>query len=315
MSLQALESVLQVLIAGAMIGCIYGLMCIGLGMIFGVMRIINFAQGEFLMLGMYAAAYTSIFLGRDLLGPWTPFIAILIACPLLFLFGALIYRVSLAGVSEDRDLSEDTRHSAQLIVTLGLALVIQNCALIVFGSTPLSASTSFSTSAWIVGPLFGDDVMLFINRSRGIAAIYALVAVVLVFVVVNRTKLGKSVRAAADNADAARYCGINVRWIYLVTFGIGTAVTALAGGLSATNYPFQPYVGAEFVVIMYAGVVLGGMGSIAGAFWGGLTIGMLQQVSTLVLPQQLQNFTIFAVFILVLLIRPEGLFGRTSERP
>ncbi len=108
--------------------------------------------------------------------------------------------------------------------------------------------------------------------------------------------------------------GIDVDRAHRIAFGIGTGVTAIAGGLIATYHPFQPYVGFEFVIIMYAGVVLGGMGSILGAFWGGMTIGLVQQLSTLVLPIQLQNAAIFAVFLVIVLLRPQGLFGRLSER-
>ena len=314
MSAQTLENILQIFVAGAMIGCIYGLMCIGLAMIFGVMRIINFAQGDFLMLGMYGTLYVGLALGVNFAGPWTPFVSVLLVCPLLFALGLVTYRLTLSRVSENRHLSEERRHSAQLIITLGLALIIQNAGLIAFGSLPQTAKTAFSNSAWSIGPLLGDDVLIFVNKARAIASVFALLCVCLLFFIVTHTRLGKSVRAAADDADAARYCGINVRTIYQITFGLGAAVTALAGGLAASYYPFHPYVGVEFVIIMYAGVVLGGMGSIAGAFWGGFTIGLVQQMSTLVLPQQLQNFTIFVVFVLILLVRPQGLFGRLSER-
>ena len=108
--------------------------------------------------------------------------------------------------------------------------------------------------------------------------------------------------------------GIDVDGAYRIAFGIGIGITAIAGGLVATYNPFQPYIGLDFVIIMYAGVVLGGMGSILGAFWGGMTIGLVQQLSTLVLPTQLQNAAIFVVFLLIVLLRPQGLFGRATER-
>jgi branched-chain amino acid transport system permease protein len=108
--------------------------------------------------------------------------------------------------------------------------------------------------------------------------------------------------------------GIRVTRAHRLAFALGAGISAIAGGLVATYYPFQPYVGLEFIIVMYAGVVLGGMGSVIGAFWGGLTIGLVQQLSTLVLPQQLQNATIFVVFLLIILLRPQGLFGRNVER-
>ena len=130
----------------------------------------------------------------------------------------------------------------------------------------------------------------------------------------SRARLGKALRAAADNPEAATYMGIDVDRAHRIAFGIGTGITGIAGGLVATYYPFQPYVGLEFVIIMYAGVVLGGLGSILGAFWGGMTIGLVQQLSTLVLPIQLQNTAIFVVFLAIVLFRPQGLFGRSAER-
>jgi branched-chain amino acid transport system permease protein len=108
--------------------------------------------------------------------------------------------------------------------------------------------------------------------------------------------------------------GIDVDRAYRIAFGLGIGITAIAGGLVATYNPFQPYIGFDFVIIMYAGVVLGGMGSILGAFWGGMTIGLVQQLSTLVLPTQLQNAAIFVVFLLIVMVRPQGLFGRATER-
>jgi branched-chain amino acid transport system permease protein len=131
---------------------------------------------------------------------------------------------------------------------------------------------------------------------------------------INRSRHGKMLRAAADNAQAATYMGIRVTGAHRLAFALGAGISAIAGGLVATYYPFQPYVGLEFIIVMYAGVVLGGMGSVMGAFWGGMTIGLVQQLSTLVLPQQLQNATIFVVFLLIILLRPQGLFGRNVER-
>ena len=131
---------------------------------------------------------------------------------------------------------------------------------------------------------------------------------------IGRSRLGKSLRAAADNPEAATYMGIDVDHAHRIAFALGVGVTAIAGGLLATNYPFHPYVGLEYVIIMYAGVVLGGLGSIIGPFWGGMTIGLVQQLSTLVLPTQLQNTAIFVVFLLIVFFMPQGFFGRVVER-
>ena len=207
---------------------------------------------------------------------------------------------------------EGEGHYAQLILTLGIALVLQNGGLIVFGSVLASLRTPLSSSAWELGPFF--DMSVFVNKARGVDAIVSLVTMILLTLLITRSRLGKSLRAAADNPTAAIYMGIDVDRAHRLAFALGIGITAIAGGLVATNNPFQPYVGLDFVIVMYAGVVLGGIGSIIGAFWGGMTIGLVQQMSTLVLPTQLQNTAIFVVFLLIIFFRPQGFFGAQVER-
>jgi branched-chain amino acid transport system permease protein len=210
--------------------------------------------------------------------------------------------------------TEGEGHYAQLILTLGVALVLQNGGLILFGSTPQSVRTPLSARAWEIPLLYDANASLFLNKARAVAGVVSVVVAAALYWLINRSRLGKTLRAAADNASAAIYMGIDVDRAYRIAFGIGIGITAIAGGLVATYNPFQPYIGLDFVIIMYAGVVLGGMGSILGAFWGGMTIGLVQQLSTLVLPTQLQNAAIFVVFLLIVLVRPQGLFGRATER-
>lgn len=316
-SLLFIETVAQALVAGILVGCIYALMCVGLGLIFGVMRVINFAQGEFLMLGMYITMYA--FGGLQLMELFGPFIgtviAALIAGVVLFLAGVLLHRFLLSKVTGTKVAgSTSDGHFPQLIVTLGLALIFSNAGLIVFGSAPQTIRTPLSASAWEVGPMVGDELSLFINKARFVAGVVSILLAIALYLFVTKARIGKTLRAAADNPDAATYMGVRVDRAYSIAFGLGCAITGVAGGLLASYYPFQPYVGVEFVTVMYAGVVLGGLGSIAGAFWGGLTIGLIQQLSTLVLPLQLQNAAIFIVFLLIILLRPQGLFGRNVER-
>ncbi|HXP73819.1 MAG TPA: branched-chain amino acid ABC transporter permease [Stellaceae bacterium] len=312
-----LEIFLQALVAGLLVGAIYGLMCVGLGIIFGVMRVINFAQGDFLMLGMYFTLYVvGGVAALPLLGSAAaPFITAVLAGPALYVGGYLLHRFLISRVTGTRVAGiEGEGHYAQLILTLGVALIIENGGLIVFGSTPQSVRTPLAARAWEIPLLYNDTATIFLNQARIIAALVSLVVGAALYWLINRSRLGKTLRAAADNPRAATYMGIEVDRAHRIAFGIGTGVTAIAGGLVGTFNPFQPYVGLDFVIIMYAGVVLGGMGSILGAFWGGMTIGLVQQLSTLVLPVQLQNAAIFAVFLLVVLIRPQGFFGRATER-
>jgi branched-chain amino acid transport system permease protein len=316
MTPQLLENFLQALFAGLTVGSIYGLMCVGLALIFGVMRVINFAQGEFMMLGMYAAFYFFTAFGvQAALGPTVgPYVAAILAGPLLFGVGYIIHKALIGRVSGTRAQVEGEGHYAQLILTLGISLIIQSVGLIAFGSILVSVRTPLSSSAWELGPMWGDLVSIFINKSRGIAALISIAVIAALALMIGRSRLGKSLRAAADNPEAATYMGIDVDRAHSVAFALGVGVTAVAGGLLATNYPFHPYVGLEYVIIMYAGVVLGGLGSIIGPFWGGMTIGLVQQLSTLVLPTQLQNTAIFIVFLLIVFFMPQGFFGRVTER-
>ncbi len=310
------ENLLNALATGILIGCIYGLMCVGLGLIFGIMRVVNFAQGELLMLGMYVAFY--LFTGWGLLaalGPYAgPVLAAIIAGPVVFAVGILLHRFIISRVSGLRSQhTADEGHSGQLIVTLGLSLVLQNGGLILFGSSPRSVRTPLSSSAWSLDTGIFDSVVFF-NKARLVSAAVAVIVAIALYILLERTRMGRALRAAADNPRAATFAGVDVNRAHRIAFGLGSAVTAIAGGLMATFLSFSPFVGVDFVIIMYSGVVLGGMGSILGAFWGGLTVGFVQQFSALILPPQLQNAAIFVVFLLIVILRPQGLFGRSAER-
>jgi branched-chain amino acid transport system permease protein len=269
------------------------------------------------MLGMYGTLYAFTWLALGaLLGPYVgPVVGAVLAGIAVYFFGILLHRYLLVRVTGIRVAgSEGEGHYPQLILTLGLSLIIANSGLIFFGSTPSNIRTPLSATAWELGPMVGDYVSVFLNKARSVAFLVSVAVAIGLFLFIGRTTIGKMLRAAADNPEAATYMGIDVERAHRIAFGLGCAITAVAGGLVATYYPFQPYVGLDFVIIMYAGVVLGGMGSIGGAFWGGFTIGLVQQLSTLVLPLQLQNTAIFVVFLLIMMLRPEGLFGRNVER-
>ena len=312
-----LENLLQRLVTGVLVGSIYGLLCTGLGMIFGVIRVINFAQGEFMMLGMYATMTVGGMLAAMLgVGPAVgAYAAIIVAAALLAVAGWALQRYVISRVSGARVVGSDNEgHFAQLILTLGLSLVLSNMALILFGSSARTVQSPLASSSWTIGPFTPDAITVFVNQARAIGCVAAIFASLGLYLFVQKTRAGTSMRAAADNPTAATLVGIDVDKSYARAFAIGSAATALAGGLIAMYYPFHPYIGFEFVIIMYAGVVLGGMGSMLGAFWGGFTMGLVQQLSTYFLPFQLQNATIFLLFLAVVLLRPQGLFGRSAER-
>ena len=297
--------VLQSLAAGLLVGGIYGLMCVGLGIIFGIMRVVNFAHGDFMMLGMYVAYYLVTGFGvLAFLGPYAaPIVGAVLAGPVVFVIGTLLHRTLIARVTGARVVSAEAEgHYAQIILTLGIALVLANGGLILFGSQPVSVQTPLSR--W--NPLARDR-----QRSCSIRRAPSASR--------SRSPSPWALRVPDAHAVWAGRCVPPpiIRSPRPMSASTWTAPTArlrarrghYGGGRRARSPPtqsFQPYVGFDFVIIMYAGVVLGGMGSILGAFWGGLTIGVVQQLSTLVLPYQLQNAAIFVVFLLIIF------FGRRA---
>jgi branched-chain amino acid transport system permease protein len=269
-------------------------MSIGLGLIFGVMRVVNFAQGDFMMLGMYLTYFYAVS------GHVDPLLGAVLTLPPFFLLGVLVHRLVLGRVTGG---DPGRQHDAQLIVTLGLSLVITNATTMILTPTPRGIRTAYATQAFAVGPVL-------LNQARTYAFGMALMLAAAVYLFLTRTDLGKALRAAADDPEAAGYQAIDVRAMHALAFGTGIALVAAAGGLLATYYPIEPNVAVNFIVIMFVAVVLGGLGSIPGAFVGGLVIGLVQSLTLLVLPFQLQNTGVFIAFLLVLYLRPQGLFGR-----
>jgi branched-chain amino acid transport system permease protein len=285
----------QYVVTGLLVGGVYALMSIGLALIFGVMRVVNFAQGDFMMLGMYLTWFLAVGYGVDpLLG------AVVVLLP-FFGLGLLVHRVLLVRVTGGGE--PQRLMDAQLILTLGLSLIITNATTMVFTPMPRGIQTTYATQAFAAGPIL-------INQARAYAFAMALLLAVAVYLFLTRSDLGKALRAAADEPEAAGYQGIDVRRMHGLAFGIGIALVVAAGGLLATYYPIEPTVAVNFIVLMFVAVVLGGLGSIPGAFAGGLIIGLVQSVTVLVLPLQLQNAGVFIAFLLVLYLRPQGLFGQ-----
>jgi branched-chain amino acid transport system permease protein len=284
----------QYVVTGLLVGGVYALMSIGLALIFGVMRVVNFAQGDFMMLGMYLTYYFAVGHAID------PLLGALIALPPFFLLGLVLHRVLLVHVTGRGGQRE---MDAQLILTLGLSLIITNAVTMILSPTPRGIRTAYATQAFAVGPIL-------VNQARTYAFGMAILLALGVYLLLTRTDLGKALRAAADDPQAAGYQGIDVKRMHGIAFGIGIALVAAAGGLLATYYPIEPNVAVNFIVLMFVAVVLGGLGSIPGAFVGGIVIGLVQNLTLLVLPFQLQNTGVFIAFLLVLYLRPQGLFGQ-----
>ena len=290
-----LGDLLQYVVTGFLVGGVYALMSIGLALIFGVMRVVNFAQGDFMMLGMYLTYWFAVAHGVD------PLLGALLTIPPFFVLGLVVHRALLVRVTGGGDPQRE--QDAQLILTLGLSLVITNAVTMILSPMPRGIKTAYATQAFVVGPVL-------LNQARSYAFLMALALAVVVYLFLTRTDLGRALRAAADDPEAAGYQGIDVRTMHGVAFGVGIALVAAAGGLLATYHPIEPNVAVNFIVLMFVAVVLGGLGSIPGAFVGGIAIGLVQSLTLLVLPFQLQNVGVFVAFLLVLYLRPQGLFGR-----
>jgi branched-chain amino acid transport system permease protein len=286
---------LQYVVTGLLVGGVYALMSIGLALIFGVMRVVNFAQGDFMMLGMYLTYYLAVS------GAVDPLLGALLTIPPFFLLGLVVHRLLLAHVTGGGD--PQRQMDAQLILTLGLSLVITNLTTMVLTPMPRGIKTTYATQAFAFGPVL-------MNQARTYAFLLAVLLAAVVYLFLTRTDLGKALRAAADDPEAAAYQAISVRSMHALAFAIGIALVAAAGGLLATYHPIEPTVAVNFIVLMFVAVVLGGLGSIPGAFVGGLLIGLVQSLTLLILPFQLQNVGVFIAFLLVLYLRPQGLFGQ-----
>lgn len=283
----------QLLINGILLGGIYALISIGLTMIWGVMQIVNFAHGEFLMVAMYATFWLFQLYGMD------PYFSLLIVTPLLFLFGVLTQRVIIDPIL-------DAPHVAQIFSTVGLSIVMQNLALFFWKADYRTVRITDS----IANVKFQG---LIVSFPRLMAFAITLVMVIVLFLFLKKTYLGKALRATADNKRAAHLMGINVGHLYYLALGIGTACVGMAGGILMPMYAVFPTVGGYFVLTAFVVVVLGGMGSLTGAFIGGLIIGVVEAFSGFYLAPALKEVVYFLVFILILVFRPSGLLGKTTR--
>jgi len=277
---------------GLMTGAVYALVALGLTLIYGVLHIINFAHGAMLTAAMFAAFFAHQWLGLD------PYVAALALTPLFYLLGYGLQRFVIGPAAHGED------HNI-LLVTLGLAVVIENALLYAFRADTRTINLPYAFDVVEIGNAF-----LAVPR---VVAAGAVVAVALALWLIMRwTDTGKAIRAVAKEKLGAELSGINVAHIYAVTFGLGTACLAIAACLLIPTYYVNPHAGNAFVLIAFTIVVLGGMGSVPGALLGGLFVGVVESLSGFYLGESLGQIGIFAMFILMLLFRPNGLFGERA---
>ncbi len=286
-------TIVLTLIWGVAIGCIYMLLASGLNIIFGVMKLVNFAHGQFLMIGAYLTWTVSVAAGLN------AYLAILVSMAIVAGIGILIERLTFRRVLGTDKLNE-------IFVSLGLIYIFENAALLIWGDQ----------SQQIKSPFYGMSLNLpsiSITYDR-IIAVFVVVAVLVGFgLLLYKTKIGLAMRATSQINRTAMLMGINVERIYLVTFGLGSALAATAGGLYGIIFSFNSQTGAMPTIIAFAIIILGGLGSIRGAIVGGLLYGITEQMATLFLGGIWSSAVAFALLIIVLIIRPNGIFGEKGE--
>ena len=272
---------------GLTTGAVYALIAVGLTLIYGVLHIINFAHGACLMLALYAVYFLKERWGID------PYMALPIAIAGMFVLGYGLQRVVINRAGKDENI---------LLATLGIAIVMENLALLFFKSDTRSIDTAYSLSTVAIGPAM-------IAVPKLVAFVGALVVSGILFWIMGRTDLGRAIRAVAKEKEGAKLMGIDVDHVYAMSFGIGLACLGAAACFLLPAYYVNPQVGGGFVLVAFTIVVLGGMGSFVGALIGGLLVGVVESLGGLYLGESLGQIGIFAIFIGVVLFRPQGMFG------
>lgn len=294
------EVVLQAVVTGLLLGGVYGLVAMGLTLIFGVLDIVNFAHGALMTVGMYVTVALTSGAGLD------PYLTLLVCAPVLFGLGyglqaGLINRLS-APESPPGTMGQVLAN--QLLLTLGIALLLENVLLLVAGGNPRSVPVGYNRPLELLGAVA--------DLTRVLAFVGSLLLAGGLYVLLQRSRLGTAIRAVAANAEGAQLVGVDVRRMYMLTFALGTACAGAAGTLVAPFVTVEPATGEMFNIIAFVVVVLGGMGKVLGALAGGLLIGLVEQLGGIYFPGQSALLAVFVVFVAVLLLRPQGLFGRAS---
>lgn len=282
---------LQGVLSGVLLGGVYGLIAIGLAMVVGVMRIVNFAHADFVMIAMYITFFVVT------AGGLNPYVAVLVALPALFLLGVVLER----GIIR---FSYGQLEANQLVLTAAISLMLQNFALLLFSPTARSAVTTYDLVP--LGPVF-------VNKAQVIGFGVALATTAALTLLLRLTEVGRALRATVGDPEMATMLGVNVVRIRTIAFGLSAALAAVAGVVLATYYPMAPTVGVNFLVVAFVAMVMGGLTSIGGAFTASLLVGVAQQVTATLGDARIQNLTVFVIFILLLVLRPQGLFTRRAR--
>jgi branched-chain amino acid transport system permease protein len=284
--------VINVIIQGVLTGLVYGLMALGLSVIFGVVRVVNFAHGECTVVAMYATYLLFVTLKLD------PIVSLFPIAAVFFLIGYVLQSTLInrfVGRAEHE----------QFILLVGLAIVIVNSLLMIFGPDARPANLPYAIESFVVGPLFLD-------KARVYAAAGALFASASLFAFFRYTAIGTAIRACADNLTGAAVVGLNVKRLYALTFGLGLACVGAAGALMVTIADASPLLSQAFTLLAFVIVIVGGLGSMTGALIGGVLIGMSEALASFFIAPSMKSMFSFALLVAVLVFRPRGLMGRSA---
>ena len=275
----------QVVISGLLAGALYAMVALGLGLIFGVMRVLNVAHGPMLMLGAYTTFWLFHWLGLN------PYLSLGLSMPLLFVVGMAIQRLFVSRVVDAPELSS-------LLLTFGVSIAIVNLTQLAFTSD--LRAVEYLTGSFVWGPFA-------FSKSRVIACGVAVAITVGAFAFLKTTRLGKAIRAVSQSREVAQVCGVNVARIHMIAFGFASALAAAGGSLVAVMVAIQPEMGQVYTFKSFLVIVLGGAGNYPGALLGGLLLGLVEQLSSLFLTTQVNEAVAYILLVLVLLVRPTGL--------
>jgi len=283
-------TILQSVMDGALIGCVYALIALGLSLIFGVMNIVNFAHGDFVMLSMYLTFWAGTYLSLDAVV--TPLITI----PVLFGLGLLVYYSIIQKTLRERFV-------VQVAVTVGLSAFLRALTQLIWEARPRALQFSIIQGNF---HLLGYTILL----SRLISASVSIVAVVAVALFLKHSWLGRSIRAASDDVDSASLMGVNIRWTYAFAFAMGSALTALAGGLLMSFQQVDPTMGLRFGLLSWCILALSGLGSISGLLISGIIVGVAEAMAVAFWDPRARSLIVYLIFVVILWLKPRGLFGR-----
>jgi branched-chain amino acid transport system permease protein len=285
--------ILDIVIAGLLMGGIYALIAVGLSLQYGVARVLNIAHGEFIMLGAFCTWWLYKVFGVN------PLVSLAICGPILFIIGFVLYRTLFTRLRTS-SASLAVFEGNSMLASFGLLFIIQNIAILIWGAD-IRGYSYLAVAVNLGGAIFAANRLITLG--------FALVICSIFYLFLARTRLGKAIRAAVQDPTAAELMGVNINQVLALCFGLGALMAGLGGSLISMCFQIQPTMGLEYTIIALVVIVLGGLGSIPGSFIGGLLLGLVGSIVTYIEPG-LVLVAYYVIFMLVLLVRPTGILGK-----